>query len=290
MKYQVRQLLVIFMGIFWFLIFCAPAVFAQSEGGDSKKWLYPYYEDSSASGCNPSIGGSTAQLTSGFDPLGLGFPAFPNESAVWPAITNQIKTDEPSSPWLTIAGIGENIGNWIMDQSKARGINPMFIVASCKVENAFGTSGDAPALNNFFGMKGDNNTYLRFNTPQEGILAFMDKIKYNTQSGEGRYAAAKNLYEYMSIHQAGSIVYPGQDFDPKDVDEKPGITKDLWDPKMGVWLSWDPTRNANHPNPNYRGQYTPLLYYKTSIGVINAILGLNLSADNPHGASGASCG
>ncbi|MEK7603444.1 MAG: M23 family metallopeptidase [Patescibacteria group bacterium] len=267
-----------------------PIVLAQNEGGDSRKWLYPYYDDAAATSCNPSTGGSTSQLATGFDPMGLGFPAFPDEAALGPAITNFIKTKEPSSPWLTMSGVEENVGTWIVDQSKSRSINPMFIVTAGKVENQFGTTGDAPALNNFFGMKGGNDTYLRFDTPQLGIQAFMDKIKQNTQSGEGRYAEAKNLYEYMSIHQAGSIVYPGQDFDPRDVDEKPGITKDLWDPAMDVWLSWDPDKNKDNPRADRRGQYTPLIYYRISVGVINEILGLNIPEDNPQGANGASCG
>jgi lysophospholipase L1-like esterase len=222
-----------------------------------------------------------------FDPMGLGFPAFPNESAVGPAITSYIKEVEPTSPWLTMPGVGENVGNWIMSESKSRAINPMFIVTSGKVENQYGTSGDAPSYNNFFGIK-DGDTYRRFPTPQAGIQYFMDKIKENTQSGQGRYAPAKNLYEYMSIHQTGSIVYPRDDFDPNERDDKPG-TKDLYDPHMNVYISWDPARNADNPNPDRRGQYTPLIYYNISVDVINGILGTNLQKDNPQRAGGAPC-
>jgi murein DD-endopeptidase MepM/ murein hydrolase activator NlpD len=84
-------------------------------------------------------------------------------------------------------------------------------------------------------------------------------------------------------------VYPTEDFDPRDVDGKPG-TKDLYDPHMDVYVSWDPAKNADNPNPNRRGQYNPILYYNISVDVINSILGTNLPKDNPQRAGGNSCG
>ncbi len=234
----------------------------------------------------PPIVAGGAGSPSGYDPTSMSYPTFPDEASIASGIVNYIKKVAPLSPWLTMPGLEDTAGTWIMQEAKIRGINPLFIVASGSSENGFGTQGDAPKQNNFFGMKGTSSTYLSFATPQLGIQAFMDAVQKNTQSGAGRYAQAKNIYEYFSIHQTGSIVYPGEDFDPRDADSKKGITKDLFDDAMGVWISWDPTRNSTNPNPPHRGQYTPLGYYKNNIAVINGVTGLSLSSNNPSRSGG----
>jgi murein DD-endopeptidase MepM/ murein hydrolase activator NlpD len=224
--------------------------------------------------------------TGSYDPLSLRFPAFPDEKALGVAIDEYIRETAPSSPWLTMPGV-PSVGEWLIAESKLRDINPLFVFASGKIENGFGTSGSAPSYNNFFGMKANSTDYRRFATPQEGMQAFMDAVQRNTQSGEGRYAAAQTIYEYFSIHQTGSIVYPGEPFDPGDIDEKKGITADLYDPSMGVWISWNPNANSGNSNPSERGMYNPLIYYRSNIEAINAVTGMNLNSESPPKPGGS---
>jgi hypothetical protein len=244
-------------------------------------------------GTAPAAITATAAIPSlTYDPLGLTYPKFPDEKAIADGITARIKKVAPRSPFLTIPGIGEAIGQWIIDQSKERNINPLFIVGSAAIENGFGTVGEGPAANNYFGILNPKRPpkYKPFPSPQAGIQSFMDTIKSNTQSGTGRYAPAKDIYEYFSIHQTGSIVYPGQPLDPQDVDTKKGVTADLWDvydAKLGtgVWISWDPLKNKG--NPSGQSEYNPLVYYRSNIATINAVTGLSLPSENPPGSGGA---
>jgi hypothetical protein len=232
-----------------------------------------------------------------YNPMSLSFPNFPDEALIGTAITNYIRNRAPSSPFLTIPVIGSTIGNWIVTESKARDINPLFVVGAGKIENNFGTVGAAATNNNnYFGMTDGRGGYRSFPTPQAGITAFMDAINNNIygNGAGGRYRAATNIYEYFSIHQSGVIAYPGDNLDPNDVSGPGGAPDgnraDGFDPIMDVYISWTRT---DHPNNRHDGNlYNPLVYYRSNVEVVNAITGLALPSDDPRAIAssfGGSC-
>lgn len=230
-----------------------------------------------------AIGQATPQgSVGGYDPLSLTYPDFPDEAAIAAGIETTIASRYSQSPW-----IGKS--QMIMEESKISNVNPLFIVASGGVESAFGNSKWGRLNNNYFGI---NQGRKNFVSPEEGIKYFIRIVpQYLDGTGSsGRYKDVNNIYEYSSVHQAGSIVYPGQDFDPKDIDSKPGVTKDLYDNVMDVWVSWTIT---DHPANKYDGQlFNPLVYYKINIQIINEVTGLSLPDTPTLGAASniSSCG
>lgn len=234
-------------------------------------------------------GGSTQVATftagSGFDPLSLGFPAFPNEAEVGPKITAYLLQHKPSTPWL---GVAPDFGVWLMQEAKTRNINPLLIMTMGRQENGFGTSDSVHVRQyfNYFGMKGTtpidipNSEYRGFSSPAEGLMFMMDKIKENTQGPDkGYYKDVTNYYEYQSMHQSGSIKYPGE-----PLGNQGPTGQDGYDSAMRVYTSWTTT---DHPNDAYDGNlYNPGIYFKNSVGLINAMLGLTLSDIPVRGGSG----
>ncbi len=194
-----------------------------------------------------------------------------------------IASKNSTTPW-------NGLGSFIIEESKKYDVNPVFIVATGRSETGF--RGSSSSRYNYFGIKNSSSTYRQFTSAEEGIAYFISTIP-EYLSGErsgGRYQGINTVYEYSSIHQTGSVVYPGEPFDPNDIDEKKGNTQDLWDPAMAVYVSWDENAN-NRPevNPKYKGNvYNPLNYYKLNIETFNGILGLNLP-DTPGGVT-AQCG
>lgn len=217
---------------------------------------------------------STTTSTDSSGALGLMYPKIGNESELGNNLTNYIKKNAPSSPWLNIDA---NIGQWLFNESKTRNINPLLVAAIGKQENGFGTGGQIQVTNyyNYFGMVGatpidiPNSEYRGFNSPKEGLIYFLDTVKNNTQStSRGSYASVANLYEYLSVHQTGKIIYPGESLGT----ENGGI--DGFDPIMQVYISWTTT---DHPNDTYDGNlYNPGVYYSSSVEFINQITGLSL--------------
>ncbi len=259
-----------------------------------------------ASGLKASQGSS---MTSGvYDPISLRFPAFPDEAVIATAITNYIKGKYPSSPWL---GLGNSIGTWLLSEAQQRDINPLLIIAIGKQENGFGTIGETNGhvkkYFNYFGIKGSSpidiagSSYAGFNSPTEGITYFMDKVKTNTQGPDrGQYEQVTNFYDYLGMHQSGTIAYPGEPLDPNDQSGpggKPdGNRQDGWDNDMKVYTSWDIHKNDGPPtSPEYRGNvYNPGIYYTNSINLINELTGSSLSTTPSKGATsgntGSTCG
>ncbi len=242
---------------------------------------------------NPGTGGS------GYDPLSLGFPAFPNESETATQLTKYLRDHHASSPWFTI---DQNIGEWLFTESKSRGINPLLIASIGKQENSFGggTSSHVVAYYNYFGMKGSSpidiagSEYRGFASAREGILFFMDTVKTNTQGPDkGLYVNVTNFYEYLGMHQSGIIAYPGEPLDAADRagpgDRPDGDTQNGWDNSMQVYTSWDTTKNDGPPTAEkYRGNtYNPGIYYKNSVGFINSLSGLTISDVPVRGGGGA---
>lgn len=241
----------------------------------------PYFDADSGQECagvtnTLSIGRTSGQPLTGFDPLSLSYPAFPEEALVAQKITDYLKERKPNTPWL---GIDTNFGSWLLSESKTRNINPMLVMTMGRQENGFGTSDRVHVrdYHNYFGMKGStpidipNSDYRGFNSPTEGMRFMLDRIMNNTQgSDRGRYAEVVNYYEYQSVHQVGHIVYPGEPFGTKG----PTGQDDL-DPTMNVYVSWTTT---DHPNDAYDGNlYNPGIYYTNAIELINTLLGTSLS-------------
>lgn len=246
-----------------------------------KSGVYYFNSEDDARICTPGqnvITNPTSGNRGNFDPVTLRYPSFPDEPKIAADLVSYITNDKPSSPLLGIP----DFGNWLLQAAKARDVNPLFVFGSAKVESQFGTSDLGLNNNNFFGITAGNNGYRSFPSPQAGVEYFLDDLKENTQGGDSIYSNATNIYEYFSIHQTGSIVYPGEDFDPRDVNND-GNTKDLYDPRMGVWISWDPNKNPDG------AQYTPLIYYKNIINMFNDAFGLNLPAENPQRGGLVAC-
>lgn len=207
--------------------------------------------------------------------LGIEYPSLSNESQVKTNLTNYLKEKFPNSPWLTIS---DDFGTWLFNESKTRNINPLMVAAIGKQENGFGTSDriHVKQYHNYFGMKGDtpidipNSDYKGFNSPEEGMKYFLDKIKENIQNGQtGSYKDVENMYDYLSVHQTGKIVYPGESLGTYNG----GM--DGFDSTMQVYISWTTT---DHPNDVHDGTlYNPGIYYTNSVEFINRITGLSLS-------------
>jgi hypothetical protein len=259
--------------------------------------LYANTEDSVC-----SAGGSV--VNSGV--LSLTYPTIENESEVISNLTTYISSTKKPSPWIDI---DKNIGQWLFNESKIRNINPLLIASIGKQENLFGTVGGDQVTKyyNYFGIKGSTpidipGDYAGFSSPAEGIRTFMDIVQKNTQSSDrGIYSKVVNFYDYLSMHQNGSIIYPGDLLDPSDrtgpvYDSKnnwiqgqikpDGNKQDSYDPTMGVYISWTVT---DHPNNEHDGSiYNPGVYYKNSISFINSLTGLSLSGEPSKSAGGGS--
>lgn len=237
--------------------------------------------------CSPTtVSGAT--FTDSTGALGLVYPTLSNETDVANNLTNYIKNNAPSSPWLKI---DNNFGQWLFNESKTRNINPLLIAVIGKQENGFGTGSQVQVTKyyNYFGMKGatpidiPNSDYRGFSSPAEGIRFFLDQVKNNTQSASrGSYASVTNLYEYLSVHQTGKITYPGESLGP----ENGGM--DGFDSTMRVYISWTTT---DHPNDAYDGNlYNPGIYYTNSVEFINRLTGLSLQGVTSKASTGSCSG
>jgi lysophospholipase L1-like esterase len=225
--------------------------YGPSGYGTRAQWLVDQLK--ALSSANSSV------FAGGYDPLSLTYPAFPDDAAIASSIESYIREKTPSSPWLTIP----NIGEWIVSESKSRGINPMIVVGLGKQENNFGTVGsNAKDNNNYFGVKGDNG-YVHYDTPLLGMTGFLNALKRNiVDRTHPSYKNVSSFYEYVSVHQTGGIHYPGDGMN-------------IYDSAMDVYVSWDT-------------QYNPRNYWTTVTGVVSAITGLTISPEIPaRGSSSA---
>jgi hypothetical protein len=223
---------------------------------------------------------SNGQNSSSGSPLSLTYPALSNEIDVQNSLTDFIETKYPSSPWLTVSN---NIGQWLFEKSKEMNVNPLLVASIGKQENQFGTTKDSTSVNNYnyFGMKQtkrfsdpriggivpreiEKSNYIGFSSPTEGLEFFIRYLAINTQGeNRGPYREVQNFYEYISMHQAGQIAYPGE----------PLVGGDS---EMGVAFDWNSSWN-------------PKIYYENSIEFINKITGLTLSPIPTKGIAPAGC-
>lgn len=217
-------------------------------------------------------GGSTSNAS--YDPISLTYPAFPNVETIIEATKDHITSRYPTSPFASNLQYVDTI----FTQSEAAGINPLLVIAVAQQENGYGrANSSATENNNYFGMKLNATTYRSFATPEEGITYFIGRIEEHVKRPAGSYADVRTFYEYLSVHQAGLIAYPGE-YPPgaRGADASPQYL--AGDPAMGgVLISWDPNANINNANPNWRGMYNPGIYFSNSIQLINRLTGLNLS-------------
>jgi hypothetical protein len=210
----------------------------------------------------PSSSSTTATTPGGYDPTSLSFPKFPDELAIAQGIEATIARRRPNSGWLAIP----NLGTRIVEEGKKYNVNPLMVVASGSTESAFGTSSVGRTKFNSFGRTSSGTGYIDFGSFENDLFGergFPRVLARNLYEGgvQGRYAAAKDIYEYFSIHQTGQIHYPGDGMYLEDRHTTPPTI-----------ISWD-------------SPYNPLQYYKLNIGIINEVTGLNLSSDTPpHGA------
>ena len=207
-------------------------------------------------------GASQATGITGFDPTILSFPGFPDETAIAQGIEATIRRRSPTSGWLSIP----NLGQRLIDEGRTYNVNPLMIVASGNTESGFGTSRVGRTYFNSFGRTSSGTDYINFGSFEADLFGergFPRTVARNLYEGGvgGRYAAAKDIYEYFSIHQTGQIHYPGDGMYLEDKHTNPPTV-----------VSWD-------------SPYNPLQYYKLNIGIINEITGLTLPSDKPpHGA------
>ena len=220
--------------------------------------------------------------TGSWDPLTLVYPAIPNESAMIEATKNYILQNFPRSPFA------ENLQyvDQIYILSAQRNVNPLLVMAVARQENGFGqAASSATAGNNYFGMKDGPINYISFDTVEDGIDYFVEKVSRHVDDPTGAYEGLSNFYEYLSIHQVGMIAYPGEYPDRaggKDA-SPPWLT---FDRSMGVYTSWDPTRNSHKDGSPV---YNPGIYYRNSILMINELTGLSLSEDPDRRPAGQGC-
>lgn len=239
-----------------------------------------YYNIEEAQSIQCDVVGNVSGVGNTQDPaLSLTFPALNNEEQVANNITSYIRDNKPDSPWLEV---DQNIGQWLFEKSNESNVNPLLIVAIGKQENQFGTSDDTSVLNNnYFGMKEtirftdprignitpqgiQNSSYMGFSSPAQGIEFFVRYLEINTQGeNRGPYAEVQNFYEYIAMHQAGQIAYPGDSLSGGDEE-------------MDVSFSWD-------------SNWNPLIYYENSIDFINGLTDLSLSPVPTRGLASAGC-
>jgi hypothetical protein len=202
----------------------------------------------------------------GYDPTSIGFPNFPDEAAIVAGIERTIAGRRSSSPMLGMA-------QYIVDSSRQRNINPLWVVGSAWQESHLGTDDStAVSQNNFFGMKVDGDTYHSYGSHHEGVEAFIAKVDrfLHTDDRPVMYTWVRSMADYFMVHQAGGIYRPGSDEELMR-DESDNLVpwdrgtdlpiQDASDPE--AWIGWDTA-------------YSPLNYYEGMIGVINEATGLDL--------------
>ncbi len=241
------------------------------------------------SGGNTGIVGSGGVGSSGYNPISLTYPSFPNKDEIVTNLKKYISESFSSSPFAS----SPQYVDYIFSASEQKNVNPLLILSVAKQENGFG-SGKSGAVenNNYFGMKESDNEkvqlygpYIKFGTPEEGIEFFIGRVEAHVKTPSGNYSELTNFYEYLSIHQMGFIAYPNEY--PAQAQGANATPKYLiGDPVMGgVLVSWDTTANDNRTD-GYKGKtYNPGIYFSNSIVFINKITGLSLSPVPVRGTS-----
>jgi hypothetical protein len=115
-----------------------------------------------------------------------------------------------------------NLGTKLVAEGKKENVNPLVVVGIARKESAFGTSGNsALRANNSFGNKGDNEYsvggYFGWSSWEASLFSsasngseetFFEKFAYRLSGQHVNYREVTNLYEYLSVHLSGRILYP----------------------------------------------------------------------------------
>lgn len=143
------------------------------------------------------------------DPLTLTQPSVGDPVAFGKALVDHIKKDSPNSPWLDIPDLATKL----VKEGQERNVNMMVVVSIAQQESQIGTSNVATRNKNSFGNKGNGpGGYLAYPSFEASLFgtnsftkAFSDRITGKHPS----YKEVKNLYEYLSVHVSGQIIYQG---------------------------------------------------------------------------------
>lgn len=182
------------------LLLSSLLMLSTSANAFDKSLLYPLYE-STTGGC-AVVGNFTD--TAGV--MSVRFPAFPDEAALVNKITDFIRKESPSSPWLGVPSMSARL----IEQSRTVDVNPLLIVVLGKQESNFGVAGNtAIAKNNSFGEKGGDN-YRAWPSWEASLIgpdSFTAGMQRRLNGGHPNYVNVKNMYEYISVHLTGQILY-----------------------------------------------------------------------------------
>lgn len=172
--------------------------------------------------------------------LSLNYPNYDNEVEVAQKIEEFIRSKRPNSPWLTVDRLGEKI----VEAGKEFNANPFLMVTIGKTESNFSTAGTASTVqNNPFGIKASGGGYVTFPTVEaglfneNGILAGLQR----RLAEHPNYLEVKSMYEYLSVHNTGQILYPGDNYYSGDPEMGGAVVSSEGDTGYGPVEYW---RNA----------------------------------------------
>jgi Peptidase_C39 like family len=215
-----------------------------------------------------SLGGGSS-CTGSFnvnDALLLTYPNYPNEDEVAQKFEDFVREKRPTSPWLTVA----NLGKRLVEDGKKHNVNPFLTLTSGKTESAFGTTGSHIDNFNYFGI---DNGEKEFASVEDGLFgeeALLPDVNRKLRE-HSNYKEVKNLYEYLSVHNTGQILYPG-------------MKVYIYIPHDGVYVSSEGDTG-----------YGPVEYWRNAMNDYNNIFGTSLPTDPPSRTgnssptSGGSC-
>ncbi len=263
-----RALTIMLSAIFVLLTLASPvSVWAEPESPSNAEDIRSFNNDTSwfdaTEGSNCALAGVTISGESPFltgNPITLRYPEISNEELFAKAMEDFIRHAAPRSPWLDI----ENLGAKLAAEGKARDINPMLIIVIGRHETQLGTIQNSSArYNNSFGNKGENppgspdtdyKIYPSFEASLFGRGSFTEAVEARLEGQHPSYKDVTNMYEYLSVHVSGQIIYPDSN-------------TASYDSTMGVVIDAD-------GEDGYAG---PLQYFENAINWIGDMTGMTIS-------------
>lgn len=248
------------------IVFTSTPAFAQITVDDvasireGTAWWDPTETDvceATGGSLNLTISGTSPFLTG--DPFALHYPNVTDEAKFAQAMTDFLRKASPNSPWLSIDGFGQKM----VDEGKSRDINPMLIMVIGRKETQFGTTGSGQSHNNSFGNKSgeDYKNYPSFAASLFGADSFTADVQNRLSGKHPSYKNVKNMYEYLSVHVSGRIIYPGDSTTSYDPIMDQAINSDNvvgyftnardWIAEMtGLSIAGLPDKNSANPSTN----------------------------------------
>jgi len=158
-----------------------------------------------------TVSGESSFLTG--DPLTMHFPTITDEEGLATAMDAFMRSRAAGSPWLDIPDVATRL----VAEGKLRDVNPMYVVATGLKETGLGRATSGSALdNNSFGNKGDGphgyRVWSSFEASLFGDDSWLITVSNNLDPdpavGVSNYDLVTNIYEYISVHLSGQIIYP----------------------------------------------------------------------------------